>query len=260
MLLAALICMFVATALLALGVCFSKKNKTLFFLLQTLSLVALVCLGMVAANYKNNFSGYAVLIILAVIPQFISLFDLSEFLKTKTTKVNQDLEALNVNENIENLETTDLIENDSKSRKKSKNKVSKHYFLNSNGLILKSVANFMTATSLALAGLYIGMETYLGFLIGVALALVLTFLLLIIKKKVNPYDLLSFFLAFLSIGLVLGQVVTILMFSFSLINILFSAGAIVFCVYAMLSMFVKSNFDHLAFFVAFFCLICTFII
>lgn len=260
MLLAALICMFVATALLALGVCFSKKNKTLFFLLQTLSLVALVCLELVAGNYKNNFSGYAILIMLAVIPQFISLFDLSEFLKTKTAKTNQEIENFSADENVENLETTDLVEDDLKTNKKAKNKVSKHYFLNSNGLILKSVANFMTATCLALAGLYIGMETFLGFLIGVALALVLTFLLLIIKKKINPYDLLSYFLAFLSIGLVLGQVITVLLFSFSLINILFSAGAIIFCAYAMLSMFVKSNFDHLAFFVAFFCLVCTLII
>lgn len=262
MLMTALICMFVATVLLAISVCFSKKNKTLFFLLQTFSLVALLCLGMVGANYKNNFSGYAVLIILAIIPQFLPLFDLSEYLKAKTVKTNETLENSN-NENVEDFESTNTIDDTktkSKKGKKQKNKVSKHYFLNSNGLLLKSISIFMTATCLALAGLYIGMETYFGFLIGVAIAFVSIFLLLIIKKSVNPYDLLSYFLMFLSVGILIGQVITILMFSFSLINILFSIGAIIYCLYVELSAFVKSNFDHLAFFVGFFCLICTFVI
>ena len=104
MLMGALICMFVAAAILAVSVCFSKKNKTLYFLLQTLSLIALVCLGLVAGNYKNNFSGYTIFLILAIIPQFISLFDLSEYLKTKAIKTEENTET-----NIE--EITEIVKN-----------------------------------------------------------------------------------------------------------------------------------------------------
>ncbi len=258
MLLGALICMFVATTILAVSVCFSKKNKTLFFLLQTLSLIALVCLSLVAGNFKNNFSGYTVFLILAIVPQFISLFDLSEYLKTKaiTTEENKETNIAEITE-IENL---NIPEETSPDDNKKKKKESKHHFLNSNGLLLKSVAMVMTSVCLGLAGVYIGMETFYGFLIGVALACALLFLLLIIKKTINPYDALSYFLMFLAIGIIVGQIATVLLFSFSLTNILFSVGALIYCVYVGLTAFVKSNFDHLAFFVAFFCLISTLII
>lgn len=273
MLMGALICMFVATAILAVSVCFSKKNKTLCFLLQTLSLIALVCLGLVAGNYKNNFSGYTIFLILAIIPQFISLFDLSEYLKTKAIKTEENEESsiaeiTEIENTVESIlediaveeNSTDTKNKKKKEKKKKIKKESKHHFLNSNGLLLKSVAMVMTSICLGLAGVYIGMETFYGFLIGVALACALLFLLLIIKKTINPYDALSYFFMFLAIGIIVGQIVTVLLFSFNLTNILFSVGALIYCVYVGLSAFVKSNFDHLAFFVAFFCLISTLII
>ena len=274
MLMGALICMFVAAAILAVSVCFSKKNKTLYFLLQTLSLIALVCLGLVAGNYKNNFSGYTIFLILAIIPQFISLFDLSEYLKTKAIKTEENTETnieeiteieKNVTENIseENVSEENFSDAENKKKKvkkKKRKKESKHHFLNSNGLLLKSVAMVMTSICLGLAGVYIGMETFYGFLIGVALACALLFLLLIIKKTINPYDVLSYFFMFLAIGIIIGQIATVLLFSFNLTNILFSVGALIYCVYVGLSAFVKSNFDNMAFFVAFFCLISTLII
>lgn len=243
MLLIALICMYSAAAILALCLCFVRKNKALFSVLQIFSLVSLLCLGFVGANYHNNFSGYSIFIILAIVPQFLLIFDLPEFLKSK-------LKASNENQSE--------FESDGKSSKKKKS--NQHLFLNSNGSLLKSTALLLSSICLALAGLYVGLETFYGLLIGLAVGLALSFLSFIIKKNQNPYDKLSLFFAFLSIGLVVGQMLTSLLYSFSLTNILYCVGGAVFCIYALLVMFARSKFDHLALFIAIFSLVSTLVI
>ena len=254
MLLIALICMFVATAILAGCVCFSRKNKTLLFLLQTLALACLVCLAIVGANYHNNFSGYSIFIILAIIPQFLSLFNLREFLKTKKESLTQTEKKL---AEIEEIEEVADEENNTEQKGKKQNK---HLFLNSDGTLVQNSAFLLTSICLAFSALYIGMETFYGFLIGLALACALTCLMAILKKHKNPFDILSLFLMFLGIGILLGQILTVLLYATNITNIFFCIGCLVLCAYACLENFLKSRFDHLALFLAFFCFVATMII
>lgn len=240
MLLGAIISMFVATIILAVGVCFARKNKTLLFLLQTFSLIALLCLGFVSANYKDDFSGYSIFILISIAPQFLSIFDFKEYLNSKKTK---------------QLEMTSTEIDNKLPVKKEK----KHTLTNSNGILLQSIALLLSAICIGFCGLYLGLETFYGFLIGLALAFALTFLLLIIKKNINLFDLLGYFFVFLGIGILIGQIVTVLLYSFAITNILFCIGALIYCVYSCLTLFAKTKFDHLVYFLSMFCLLSTLI-
>lgn len=250
MLMAALICMFVATVVLVVGVCFLKNNKTLAFLLQTFSLVSLLCLGFVAAVYKNNFSGYSIFIILSIAPQFLAVFDFKEFLNLK----NVSQEELPLETKYNSFED-DGIENDSNIKKHKK-----HHFIKSNGSLFNSIGILLSSVCIGFCGLYLGIETFYGFLIGLALACSGIFLLLIVKKTLNPYDLLSYFLMFFGIGILLGQIATVLLYSLSLANILFAVGALIFAVYVSLKAFIKNRFVNIAYYLAMMCLICTLIV
>lgn len=229
MIIAGMACLGGASLLLAVGLCFVKNSKTLIFLLQTFFLISLLCFGIVCANFQNNFSGFSVLLFLSIAPQFLNLFDFKSFLDAKR-------------ESLEKIANEEIDRSAEVAKKKLSNKL-----LFSNGSLLKSLAFFMSAICIAFCGLYLGIETYFGFLIGLAIALFATFILLAAKKKINIFDLLSYFLAFLSVGIVLGQILTVLLYSFALPNILFSVGSLMFCVFVLLSTFLKSKFDHLAY-------------
>ena len=262
MLLVAVICMFVATAILAGCACFCRKNKTLLFLFQTLALASLVCLAIVGANYHNNFAGYSIFIIIAIIPQFLSLFNLKEYLKIKKESLPQTEDNLSETKEIKEEVTDEEVINEEETvpQQKDKKRQSKHLFLNSDGTLLQNSAFLLTSICLAFSALYIGMETFYGFLIGLALACALTLLLLILKKIKNPFDTLSLFIMFLGIGILFGQMLTALLYATNITNILFCIGCLVLSGYACLENFLKSRFDHLALFLAFFCLVATMII
>jgi hypothetical protein len=253
MLMEALICMSVATLALAVGVCFTNKTTPLSFLLRTLSLVALVCLGIVVGNYKNDFSGYTILLILSVTPQFVSLFDLREYLKNKKLTLenakNEEFE-----EELDKI-TEDVDENQNKKRKKE----NKHYFLNSNGNLLAGISALMSSVCVGFCGIYLGLETFYGFVIGAGVGFALTFLALIINKTKNPFDILAYFLSFLAVGIMLGQIVTVLFYATNLTNILYCVGAFCFAIFAFLSSFKRNNYFCLIYFVAMFCLFATII-
>lgn len=243
MLMIAMILMMSASALLAVAICFTKKNKFLNFLLKATFFIALICSAVVCANYKNNFSGYSVLLILSVVPMFLNLFDLKSYLENKQKQSIEESQQINENEQFEE-----------KPPKKPS------LFLSSNGKILTSIATLMSATAIGFAGLYIGVETVYGFLIGLAFAFAGTFLLLIIKKSFNIFDLAGYFLQILASGILIGQIITGLMYSFALANILYACGALLFCVYVAISNFLKSNYDHLAYLVAMLMLFVTIIL
>ena len=255
MLMIAMICMLVATIVLAVGSCFFNKNKSLTHLLQTFAFIALLCLGLVAANYKNNFSGYSILLILSITPQFLNLFDLKGYLKAKQEAMTTEKES------EEEQPATPIIEEETtENEEKPAKKEKKQHFLHSNGTILQSLSLALSSFCVSFGGLYLGLETFYGFLIGLAVASALTFLVLILKKSLNPYDLLSYFLTFLAIGLLIGNMIIVILYSFSLINILYCAGALIFCGYIILNNYVKGNYDEIIYFIAMFCLICTLIV
>lgn len=255
MLTAAVICLFVATLILAISSCFVLKNKSLSFLLKVFSIISLTCLAIVCANYKNNFSGYAIFIILACLPQFLTLFDLKGYLEAKKEVLKQADIAKSqpketTNTDVVNFDSFDINELTKTEETKKKDKKPNIRLLESNGTLLCSIAFLLTSVCFGLSALYIGKETFYGLLLGVALAFAMTFFMLIRKKENNIYDTIGLFLIFLSIGIILGQAVIVLLYSFELTNILFCLGMLVYGAYIVLSLRLKSRFDNLAYFVA----------
>lgn len=263
MLLIGIICLLVATLALAVSSCFVSTNKTLTFLLKALALISLASVGIACANYKNNFSGYAIFIILAILPQFLTLFDLKNYLAEKKIELQNLLaedEMQNSDEkNSDENSTQPAHTSEEKQTRKAPSKA-KVAFWNSNGMLLTSIGFLLTAVCLSLSALYVGLETYYGFLIGLALAFAMFFAFMIVKKSVNFYDGLGMFLIFLAVGILIGQIVIVLLCAIDLINILFCVGLLLCAIYFVLSVRLKSKYDHIAFFVSILAILATLII
>ena len=88
MLISALICMIVASILAAIGLCFTSKKQAMHFLLYTFFLVGLCCVGFIALNFKNTFQAYSILLIIAVLPNFLMLFDMNLEEKNNTQEIS----------------------------------------------------------------------------------------------------------------------------------------------------------------------------
>lgn len=249
----ALIAMLVATVIAAVGVCFTKKYKVPYFLLQTFSFVTLACLGLVAGNYVNDFSGYTILMIASVVPMFLSIFDLQSYLKSKQEIVEVVKEEQIEKESKLPPRPQKQADEEEKPAKEKKKKSAKYHFLNSNGFELTSLAYLLSSIPIGICGLYLGIETFYGFLIGLGIALAITFLTLARKKVTNPFDIFSKFVAFLAVGFLIGQALTVILYSFALPNILYCAGALLLSTNFLIRSFVKTSFDHLFYFAGMIC-------
>ncbi len=235
MLMIALILMFVATAIFAVLNCFIKRDNPLSTFVKNLSLIVLVSLGFVCANYKNNFSGYSIFLILSVIPLFLNSFDFKNYLLKLKSSIKEETFPVEME--------TDLTQDSAKKEKS-------HYFVNSDGTLIKNSTLCISAFLTGLAGLYLGKESVFGFLIGLATGFAVTFLYLIIKKEKNPYNILSFFLISLAFGILFGQIISVIIYSFSIVNILYCLGSISLMAFIILNRYIKSEYCNLAYFAA----------
>jgi len=244
MLIASVVCMLVACVALAVGNCFVKQNKIFSYVLKTLMLIALICLSITCATCKNNFSGFVILLIISITPLFLNIYEFKQ----------------ENNKNVEEIEET--IETETEKPQK---KVKKSRNLPVNWQkCLTGISYSLSAFCVAFCGLYLGKETAFGFLLGIAIALFLTFLDAIIhkNKKYESFmhgfvDYLQNFIMFIGIGLLLGQIIPVLLYSTQIKNIMFCLGCLAYSTHIFLTIYLKSKFDHLAQIVAFFLLIST---
>ena len=242
MLRVSMICLLVATVALAVGVVLARKNNSLSFLLKTFTLIALVCLGIVVANYKDDFSGFSILVILSILPMFLALVEIrppqspenAQNLPSEQPKQqDEEQNASEIAEQAETAEETEETQEDTSKKKKKKAKTSK--FFQSNGKLPLAIALFLSAVCLSVSTLYVGKETFLGAILAVAIGIAFTFLMLALKKISNPYDILSTFLIFASIGAMVANIIMALLYSISLTNIMFCIGCLLFGIYAGLN-------------------------
>ena len=233
----AMICMLVAVVLLAVGVSLMRKNNGLTFLLKTLTLIAIVILGFIVANYKDDFSGFSILVILSALPMFMTAFDLKQFMETKNAETPvTDLPGTEADLPAEQpLEVQDYT-----PEKKSKTK--KNYLAECKSNLLCGIGIFLSAVCISIATLYIGKETFFGAIIGLLLGGAAVFVLLALKKINNPFDILFNLFIFVSIGLMVSNIVLALLYSFSTTNIIFCGGCLLFGVYAGLQTKLNKNY------------------
>jgi len=208
----ALICLLAATLIFVIAGCFVDRNSPLSYLLKVFALTSLVALGLIAANSKTNFGGYTIFALISIIPMFLSCFDLKKYYENKNPEAGPSK------------------------------------FEKSNGTILFSVATLLASLSLSVCGIYIGYESLFVYFIGIAIGLALTFLVKTIKKKIPKVDFFSYFLCFTGVGILFGQIVSSLMFSFATSYLLFSLGLLLIAAYATIKIFKNSRFIELFYF------------
>lgn len=218
MLKVAMICMLIAVVVLAVGVSLMKKSSPLTFLLKTLALIALVCLGFVVANFKDDFSGFSILVILSALPMFLTSFDLKQLLEKEDKSQEAEMQLAPQETGKKNL------------------------LAQCKSNLLAGIGIFLSAVCLSIATLYIGKESFFGALLGVFIGGAVTLVFLALGKIKNPFDIIFTLLIYVSIGLMLSNIVLALLFSFSTANIMFCLGCLLFGVYAALSTMFNKNY------------------
>lgn len=257
----ATICMLIAVIIFYGCSFFINKNKPLSFLMQAFCLISLLCLGIVVANSQNNFSAYAIFLIVAIIPQFLGLFDLQTYLNAKYERLQEIKKEAEKIENehaesqkqMKNEEDSDDIAEEPPATPKEK----KYHLLSSKGELLNGVACVVSAICVSFSGLYIGLETFYGLLFGPAFGFALMFLYLALKKEINLVDLLGSTLMFIGAGLLIGSVVIVVLYSMELTNLLYCAGALLLAIHILISAFKKSKFNNIIYVLATLCLFAT---
>lgn len=217
MLLIAVILMFVASASLSVALCFVNEKK-FSTPINLLHFISIVCLGLTAITYSNAFNGYSILLILSVMPLFFTVFDFKFEIKPN-----------NIDREIQSQKTFDL------------------------GKIIESLAYLLSAFCIAFCSLYLGKESPFGFMAGIALGFALTFLHFIIKKQsmtTNLFDFLQKLFTFIGVGLLLGAIITTLLYSVALTNILFSISCLLYATYIVLNIYIPNKYNHVVMTVA----------
>lgn len=221
--------MCVATMIFAFVNLFCDKNNSLRFLLHICALSCLCAVGVLCGNLNNNFGGFTILSILSVLPMFLTSFDFKQYLSTRKAEFEKNQTP---------------VQTDEKQKSTSKERL-----YNSNGLLIFGFASLASCIALSFAGLYRGYPMLFGFLIGIAFGFAFAFLALIIKKRVNSFDFLSYLLAFIGVGCLLGQIISAIMFSFAIKNLVFCAGIAVIAVYTSVRLFTEKKFVSLLYYV-----------
>lgn len=233
----AMILMLVAVVVLAVSVSLMKKNNALTFLLKSLALIAIVGLGFIVANFKDDFSGFSILVILSALPMFLSIFDIKQMLETKDISKQEEPLAQSNEESTGSIETS--TEDVPVSKKK---KTHKNYLAECKTNLLCAIGIFLSAICISIATLYIGKETFLGAVIGILIGGAVTLVLLALKKIKNPFDIIFYFLIFSSIGLMASNIVLAFLYSFSITNIMFALGCLAFGIHAGLETKYSKNY------------------
>lgn len=222
----------VGTIILIVLGCFYKSSPV-SLLLKSLALIGTLALALSCAIYEGTFYGYSIFVILAVAPQFLSLINLKEIFKPKQDVALENNEA---------------------------NSQPNHGIMSSNNSFMTSIAIFLAAICLGFCALFLGKETVYGFLIGLGVGLAVTFLLLALKRITNLFDIASCFLMFTGAGIAFGHIISVLIYSFTLTNILFALGALIYVVYVAITYFWKNNYTQIAYFLSMFVIFSTLII
>ncbi|MBE7075772.1 MAG: hypothetical protein E7375_01720 [Clostridiales bacterium] len=114
-------------------------------------------------------------------------------------------------------------------------------------ILIRSSSLLLSASCIAFCGIFLGLEVSYGIIIGIAFGLSFMFIALARKKTKN---LIPNTLAYLAIGIVLGQILTVLLYSADFQNIAFCLASIVFAIYVWMSHHAYDRFAIFAYYLS----------
>lgn len=209
--------MLVASLALGITSCIVKKDTPFASLIKVLSLACLLGLGLACGNYKNQFSGYTILVLFSVLAMFIATFDFKAYLEKRKEEV------------------------ESPTPKQEK-------LFNSKGNLFFGIGTFLSAICLSFAGMYKGYETFYGFAIGVALGLAFTFFSLLVRRRLVSYDIWGLLLSNTAAGLLVAGIITIVTYSVSTTNLIVCIGLALLAVFYIIRSIFKTRFVNLLYY------------
>lgn len=264
MLIASVVLMLVACLAISAALCFVKKQNSAFVLLRCAFFASLICVGICCASFRNTFNGYTILLFLSVLPLFFTLF---ENRNVENFSADETLQNANRNADFENAERNKNQKNfddfsTENGEKNAKNGKKNAIFAPNWAKILKGLTYAVSAFCIAFCALYLGKETFYGFLAGLGLGLALTFLHFLIKKRSvlrDPWGFCADFLTFFAVGFLISAILPTLLYSFALDNILFSVACLSYSAHLLLEIYLPNKFNHLALAAAYLLLFATII-
>lgn len=255
MLMVSLILIYSVCGLLSISTIFLKKKGVLYYSISALTIMVLIVAGILSANYNNNFNGFSLISIIAIVPLFLSFIDLSSKRIEETDEQVEEEIKDNAAEVVTENATQELDEANDEDDKKKKFDIVKSYS-ESDGKIFQSLAYLISAFLIAFAGFYLGKVSPFGMLVGLPAALIGLFIALLTKKK-NLFDILSSIVCYMAVGLLIGQIVAVLIYSFAVANILFAVSSFVFAAYILTSLYTNEKRVNIILYVAMICLCLT---
>lgn len=255
MLMVSLILIYSVCGLLSISTIFLKKKGVLYYSISALTIMVLIVAGILSANYINNFNGFSLISIIAIVPLFLSFIDLSsKRIEETDEQIKEELKD-NAAEVVTENATQELDVANEENGKKKKFDIVKSYS-ESDGKIFQSLAYLISAFLIAFAGFYLGKVSPFGMLVGLPAALIGLFIALLTKKK-NLFDILSSVVCYMAVGLLIGQIVAVLIYSFAVANILFAVSSFVFAAYILTSLYTNEKRVNIILYVAMICLCLT---
>lgn len=231
MLLASLIIMFVACGALMVATCFAKKRGIFFYLSSALTLALLIVVNVLSANYENNFNGFSIILIVSIAPLFLILFGY----KIKDT-LEEENEVEEVQEEVkeeEKEENKEVIKRETKVRKIKQRKSLYEIFNASNGRIFEAIAFLLTSFLVAFSGLYVGKTSPFGMLLGIPMCIIGICIIYLGDREANILDVISCAFTYLSVGMLVGQTISALIYGFTLATLFYAIGSLCLASYIL---------------------------
>lgn len=240
MLLASLIIMFVACVALMVATCFAKKRGIFFYLSSALTLALLIVVNVLSANFENGFNGFSIILIVSIAPLFLILFGykIKDDLEEENEIAEEAQEEVKEEEKEENKE---VIKRETKVRKIKQRKSLYELFNLSNGRIFETTAFLLTSFLVAFSGLYVGKTSPFGMLLGVPMCIIGICIIYLGDREANILDVVSCAFTYLSVGMLIGQIISALIYGFTLATLFYAIGSLCLASYILTCQYTKER-------------------
>ncbi len=240
MLLASVIILFVASAILIVISSFTKKRGFYYILFSSLTIVALAVTMILSANYNNNFFGFSIISMISLAPLFLTLFDFKSKISESDVEYQKRLRDYDLTAVTQNEEQKEQI--GKKTRKvKNKKNLTLLRFYESDGRLFESLALFLSAFFIAFAGLYLGKLSPFGMLAGLPMGIIGLSITYLKDKKANVFDVVSNTLSYVGAGMLLGQIVSVAIYSLNAASILYMIACLALASYMLTCIYTKER-------------------
>ena len=136
-------------------------------------------------------------------------------------------------EEVKEEENKDVIKRETKVRKIKQRKSLYEIFNASNGRIFEAIAFLLTSFLVAFSGLYVGKTSPFGMLLGIPMCIIGICIIYLGDREANILDVVSCAFTYLSVGMLIGQIISALIYGFTLATLFYVIGSLCLASYIL---------------------------